>query len=90
MPDADIEEFRSRVRAFLDAHAAGRVDLSVAAWPWHHDTAGRRDRTGIEDARSFQAAAHAAGLTGLTWPREYGGQGLGIEYEFAYAEEAGR
>ncbi|WP_460749658.1 acyl-CoA dehydrogenase family protein [Nocardiopsis oceani] len=32
-------------------------------------------------SRDFQAALHDAGFAGITWPTEYGGQGLGQAYQ---------
>ena len=43
---------------------------------------------GVEVARRFQAALFDAGLAGLTWPAEYGGQGLSTAHQLAFNEEA--
>lgn len=42
----------------------------------------------MEDARAFMRALFAAGLSGLTWPTEYGGQGLDQQAQRIFDEEA--
>src|SRR5262249_3876785 len=39
-------------------------------------------------AREFMAALHDAGYSGISWPAEWGGQGLGQAEERAFAAEA--
>jgi alkylation response protein AidB-like acyl-CoA dehydrogenase len=39
-------------------------------------------------AKRFQAALHDAGFAGLTWPTEYGGQGLGQREQLAFNDVA--
>jgi alkylation response protein AidB-like acyl-CoA dehydrogenase len=79
----DLTQFRGRVRTFLAKHAPPkrvRTDF------------GELDRAeeaeAVAAARRFQAALFDAGLAGLTWPKEYGGQGLDPEYQRVYVEEA--
>ena len=43
----------------------------------------------IPVAKRFQAALHDAGLAGITWPAEYGGQGGTAAQERAFREQAG-
>ena len=38
--------------------------------------------------KQFQAALFDAGLAGITWPAEYGGQGLPARYQTIFNEEA--
>ena len=69
---AETDDFRARCRAFLDEHAAG-ISLQ-----------GDRDPRGsrrLEAAKAFQQALADAGLAGITYPREYGGQGLSKAHE---------
>lgn len=75
-PVPPIDEFVPRATAFLDAHATPRTE-TVIAHP-------------IAEARAFQAALHRAGLAGLTWPVEMGGQGLGPVHQQAFDEVAER
>ncbi|MEV0083996.1 acyl-CoA dehydrogenase family protein [Saccharopolyspora sp. NPDC050642] len=42
----------------------------------------------VPAARSFQASLHEAGFAGISWPAEYGGQGLGQKHERAFSAEA--
>ena len=67
-----IEEFRARVRAFLEANAPrSRVD--------------QRD---VGANKAFQAKLFDAGFAGITWPVEYGGAGLTNEHQRVFNEEA--
>jgi alkylation response protein AidB-like acyl-CoA dehydrogenase len=66
----DQAEYRARVRAWLDEH---RDDAPVL-----------RGEGAIEDEdeaivahRAWQRMLAEAGFVGITWPKEYGGQGLG-------------
>jgi alkylation response protein AidB-like acyl-CoA dehydrogenase len=79
----DEAEFRVRVRTFLEEHAPrarrgddGEGQLAAA------------DQGILERARVYQAALFDAGLAGLTWPKEYGGQGLPGRYQTIFNEEA--
>jgi alkylation response protein AidB-like acyl-CoA dehydrogenase len=77
---AEESDFRARVRKFLEGHANRRVD-------------GVSDVRGLDDtvlpqARAYQDALFRAGLAGLTWPKEYGGQGLSSSYQTIFNEEA--
>lgn len=73
----DEEQFRSEVRAWL-ADALPQLN-----WPEPPD---------LEDKlpfwRPYQAALFEAGYAGLTWPREYGGQGLGERMASIFTEES--
>jgi alkylation response protein AidB-like acyl-CoA dehydrogenase len=78
----DEEDFRTRVGAFLAAHAspvgAGEPLLDRRAL----------DDQAVAAARAYQAALYDAGLAGLTWPREYGGRGLPARYQTILNEES--
>ena len=75
-----LDAFRLRVREWLARQRATARRALV------------RDATATIPrwSRGSRAAAHAvrAGLAGLVFPREYGGQGLAPEYQRAVAEEA--
>ncbi len=75
---SDLDDFRGRCRAFLRENATGGV-------PAASDDRGRR---ALEIARRFQAKLASAGLAGLIYPVEYGGQGLSSEHERIWREEA--
>ncbi|GAA4616050.1 acyl-CoA dehydrogenase family protein [Saccharopolyspora hordei] len=73
-PPAD-DGFRAKAREFLARHAPGPMEGLDAAEQ-------------LRIAKRFQAAAYDAGLIGITWPAEYGGQGLTAAEQQAYDEEA--
>ena len=74
---AEADEFRARCIAFLDEHATG---ISLGGDP---DPRGSRR---LEAAKAFQQALADAGLAGLTYPAEYGGQGLTKAHEKIWRE----
>jgi alkylation response protein AidB-like acyl-CoA dehydrogenase len=76
----EAETFRARCRAFLDEHATG---MNLGGDP---DPRGSRR---LDHGKVFQQALTDAGLAGLTYPVEYGGQGLTKEHERIWREEYG-
>ena len=80
MSPNEIDEFRARCRAFLDEHATG---MNMGGDP---DPRGSRR---LEYGQIFQKALTEAGLAGLTYPKEFGGQGLTKEHERIWREEYG-
>ena len=74
----DEDAFRRKVQAFLQAHASPRTGAQPGA----------EQRTDLAQSKSFQSALFEARLAGLTWPREYGGQGLPGRYQTLYNNEA--
>jgi alkylation response protein AidB-like acyl-CoA dehydrogenase len=80
MNSQDTEQFRRRARAWLEANAP-RSALGHGGSP--DDLA-----TPIETQQAFQAALYDAGFAGITWPVEYGGQGLANAEKTAFDEEA--
>lgn len=76
--DTDLDAFRARCRAFLEQHATGRPPRSTED----------RGAVALALAKAFQAEVAAAGLAGLTYPVEYGGQGLSKEHDRIWREEA--
>jgi alkylation response protein AidB-like acyl-CoA dehydrogenase len=81
--EADEDEFRARVKSFLDQHARRRSgegsDVVELEEP---------EKRALERSKAFQAALFDAGLAGLTWPTEYGGQGLSNRYQTIFNEVA--
>jgi len=69
------QDYRSTARAWLREHAPGPARGL--------DAAGLLSR-----AREFQAALYAAGYSGITWPTEAGGRGLGTAEAQAFSDEA--
>ena len=81
-PDAEsLDAFRLRVRDWLRANLRPLAELSAA----ERDT---DDPAVVARSRAVQRMLFDAGLAGLVFPREYGGQGLPPEHQRAYAEEA--
>ncbi len=74
----EADAFRARCTVFLDEHAIGSR-LGSNADP--------RGTQRLKQAKAFQSAASAAGLAGLTYPREYGGAGLTKAHERIWREE---
>jgi acyl-CoA dehydrogenase len=78
-----LEDFRRRVRAWLESDAAAFTSGS-----------GRSERIAADDedamtvARACQRALFDADLAGITWPTEYGGQGLGLAEQVVFNQEA--
>ncbi len=79
----DSEEharFRARVREFLAAHAQPKT-----APPDDED---RTEAEELAETKRFQAALADAGLAGITYPVDYGGQGLDKSYQEIYNAES--
>jgi alkylation response protein AidB-like acyl-CoA dehydrogenase len=77
---AGENDFRARVRTFLDGHVSRRPDTPGGVRAL--------DETMVPQARAYQDALFRAELAGLTWPKEYGGQGLPSRYQAIFNEEA--
>jgi len=77
----DLDSFRQRCIDFLDEHATG-ITVTEADDPRHELT--------HQQCVAFQQAAAAAGLAGLQYPVEYGGQDLGAEHQRIWREEASK
>jgi alkylation response protein AidB-like acyl-CoA dehydrogenase len=86
MTSESVDEFRSRARAWLPEHleprAGGRAVRIRGA-----------THTSVESIaveRTKQRKLFDGGFAGITWPAEYGGQGLTREHQAAFDEEAAR
>ncbi len=69
-------EFRTRLREWL----SGNIP---AGWRDIGDDAGRR-----ASGKQWHRQLYRAGYVGMSWPREYGGQGLSPIYDAILNEEA--
>lgn len=69
--------FRARLRNWLGAHLPPEV---TGARPVP-------GRLGVDVLRAWTAALHRAGYTGLTWPKEYGGQDAPAGFQTIFLEE---
>jgi len=77
----DLRDFRARCIAFLDEHATG-VGVAEIDDPRHELT--------HKACVLFQNALAAAGLAGLTYPLEFGGQGLTVEHQRIWRNESAK
>jgi len=77
---SDVAEFRIRARAWLEANAPRRASAGGAD--------GEPGAASIAEQKAFQARLYDAGFAGITWPREYGGQGLTNAEQIAFSQEA--
>lgn len=73
-----------RVREFLDAHATRRTGNHAS----DEDPEATDEPDLVAAGKAYQTALHRAGLAALTWPRDYGGQGLPDSYHTIFNEEA--
>ncbi|MEU8357522.1 acyl-CoA dehydrogenase family protein [Nonomuraea sp. NPDC048882] len=67
------------------------ADYRRAAGAWLRDNAPSEDppeADGIARAKDFMAKLYDAGYSGITWPKQWGGQGLTQAEERAFAEAA--
>ncbi|HUZ29585.1 MAG TPA: acyl-CoA dehydrogenase family protein, partial [Solirubrobacteraceae bacterium] len=60
-------EYRLKARSWLDEHKGEAPPKSGSS----------EDKPYIDARRAWQGKLAEAGLAGVTWPKEYGGQGLG-------------
>jgi alkylation response protein AidB-like acyl-CoA dehydrogenase len=77
----DLDSYRQRVRAWL-AENMPRLEPGVA-WDPLRDDDDRASR-----ARELQRRLYDGGFAGICYPREYGGQGLPIEYQRVFDQES--
>jgi alkylation response protein AidB-like acyl-CoA dehydrogenase len=77
------EDFRSRARAWLAANAPRRASTDDEA-----EAQSRGQEAVIAEQKAFQAKLYDAGFAGLTWPKEYGGQGLTSAEQITWSQES--
>jgi alkylation response protein AidB-like acyl-CoA dehydrogenase len=75
----ELAEYRQRVRGWLEEHKA---EAPVRR--------GREDMESVGLHREWQGKLAGAGLAGVTWPAEYGGQGLGPLHQVVVNQEISR
>jgi alkylation response protein AidB-like acyl-CoA dehydrogenase len=80
MSEQSATDFRNRARAWLAENAPRRAAGG--------DEPGESARADLAAQKAFQAKLYDAGFAGLTWPREYGGQGLTNAEQIAFGQEA--
>ena len=75
-----LEEFRQRTQEFLTANAVPRSEPPLE---WTEESL-------VAECRRFHGAQAEAGLGGITYPVEYGGQGLDKSYLEVFNQELSR
>ena len=75
--------YRQQVRTWLEDHEAD-------APPVRATRAGAEDETYLAQRRAWQGKLAGGGLAGVTWPTEFGGQGLGPIEQVIVNQEIGR
>jgi len=80
---ADEAAYRARVRALLEQHSGELLHLE----PGQESVDARRQEAAM---RRTQRVLAEAGLVGVTWPREYGGQGGTLVQHAIVAQELAR
>jgi alkylation response protein AidB-like acyl-CoA dehydrogenase len=78
--------FRREVRAFLAANTTPKQERSPWAITYH--TNSEDAQHAFDAGRAWQKTRYDAGMTGFTYPKEYGGQGGDAWQERIYEEEA--
>jgi alkylation response protein AidB-like acyl-CoA dehydrogenase len=81
MSEQSATDFRNRARAWLAENAPRRAADGDGE-------GAEQARADIAAQKAFQAKLYDAGFVGLTWPREYGGQGLTHAEQIAFGQEA--
>ncbi len=78
--------FRAEVREFLAANTTPKQERSPWAITYHTSNEDAADA--FDRGRAWQKTRFDAGMTGFTYPKEYGGQGADAWQERIYEEEA--
>jgi alkylation response protein AidB-like acyl-CoA dehydrogenase len=76
------DDFRARARAWLAANAPRRSSDDEA------EAEARGQAAVVAEQKAFQARLYEAGFAGITWPKEYGGQGLTGAEQIIWSQEA--
>jgi len=79
----EIAEYRRGARTWLADNLERRTTVGPRARGVDHKTVEL-----IATQRPIQRKVHDAGYAGISWPKEYGGQGLTLAHERAFYEEA--
>jgi len=88
-PHETLESFSERARTWLASNLKrdDREDLKRLPIQRRHPVE-YYTREVMAANRSLQRKLNEAGFAGITWPKEYGGQGLAAEYDAAFARQA--
>lgn len=81
----DLDEFRAYARSWAKANLEERSE----APPSLGSTSDDELRARVAEHRAIQARLFAAGLAGIRYPAEYGGQGLSAAHQAVFIDETG-
>ena len=91
--DRDLAAWIDTATAWLDANAARRPPPAASGWGEGPDAVAlfrnlpaAEERAHIDALRHWQRRKSDAGYGSITWPAEFGGAGLGAEYQRAFTE----
>jgi alkylation response protein AidB-like acyl-CoA dehydrogenase len=94
-PAAEEAAFRARARTWLETNAVGRGELGD--FSASHLFSAKdlseywlREREAFDRVVAWQRKLYVSGWAGISWPKEYGGQGLPEWAEEAFGEEHAR
>ena len=82
----DLETFRARARAFV-GHNLRPVGSNQSIGPLRNERTDEEELAAVARDREVQRMLFDAGLAGICFPREYGGQGLTPEHQRTLNEE---
>jgi alkylation response protein AidB-like acyl-CoA dehydrogenase len=82
----DVETFRQRAREWIRANLQS-VPPEATVGTLRNDRTDEEELAGVARNREVQRMLFDAGLAGICFPREYGGQGLTAAHQRAFNEE---
>jgi alkylation response protein AidB-like acyl-CoA dehydrogenase len=81
-----LDDYRARARRWVEQNLERQAPGGPSRLkPWELE---EQTTEQLAEQRALQRRLFEAGFAGITWPVEYGGQGLGAAYERAFHEEA--
>ncbi|HEX4428108.1 MAG TPA: acyl-CoA dehydrogenase family protein [Frankiaceae bacterium] len=83
-----VEDFRLRARTWIQANLR-KLNPDEKHGPSLLDFSEEKERLDLEHDRAIQRKMFDAGLAGVAFPREYGGQGLSADHQRALNAELG-
>ncbi len=82
----DLDSYRAAARVWIEANLVRRPTAEAPRRkPWEIEEQTPEE---LAEQRALQRRLHEGGYAGITWPVEYGGQGLTREHERAFLDEA--
>ena len=89
-----LEDFETKAKKWLDENAQKKPETSKKEAEWgegefsvavFHNLTFEEERDLLQEAAAWQISKAEHGYHAITWPAEYGGLGLPIEYARAFA-----